>query len=318
MFQRILVLGGTGFVGRAVCNRLVERGQGNGRILVPTRRLAHGQRLQSLPTVELMALNVHDDAALARAVAGADAVVNLVAILHGSAADFQHVHVALPQRLARACQAQGVRRVVHVSALGVGAGAPSNYLRSKAAGEAALVTAGLDLTILRPSVIFGAEDRFLNLFADLQALAPLLPLAGRGTRFQPVWVEDVATAIVRCLDRDDTVGKTYECAGPEVCTLAELVRLAGLWSGHERPQLTLPMWAGRLQAGLMEMLPGTPPMSRDNLDSMQVPNVASGQLPGLEALGITAAALDAVAPAYLGGVSGLARLDRWRRCAGRD
>jgi len=316
--SRILVLGGTGFVGRAVCNRLVERGRGNGRVLVPTRRLAHGQGVQSLPTVELLQMSVHDDAALAQAVAQADAVINLVAILHGSAAEFERVHVSLPLRLARACQAAGVRRLVHVSALGVGAGAPSNYLRSKTAGEAALAAAGLDLTVLRPSVIFGAEDRFLRLFAELQAVAPLLPLAGRDTRFQPVWVEDVASAIVRCLDLPETVGKTYECAGPQVYTLGELVRLAGRWSGHERPQIGLPMWAGRVQAALMECLPGTPPMSRDNLDSMQVPNIASGQLPGLDALGINAAALESVAPDYLRDAAQSDRLERWRRFAGRD
>ena len=317
MFRRILVLGGSGFVGRAVCNRLVERGGGSGRVLVPTRRLQHGQALRLLPTVELLQIDLHDDAALAHAVAASDAVINLVAILHGSAAEFERVHVTLPQRLARACTAAGVRRLIHVSALGVGADAPSNYLRSKTAGEAALAGAGLDLTVLRPSVIFGDEDRFLRLFAELQALAPLLPLAGRGTQFQPVWVEDVATAIVRCLDRGDSVGKTFECAGPRVYTLAELAALAGRWSGHERPQLTLPGWAGRLQAGLMELLPGTPLMSRDNLDSMQVPNVASGHLPGLAALGITPAALESVAPAYLGREFARARFGRWRRAAGR-
>ena len=315
--NRILVLGGTGFVGRAVCNRLVQHSGGAGSIVVPTRRLAHGQGVQSLPTVELLQMNVHDDAALARAVAGVDAVINLVAILHGSAAEFERVHVALPQRLARACAAAGVRRLVHVSALGVGPGAPSNYLRSKAAGEAALAAAGLDLTVLRPSVIFGDEDRFLKLFAELQAVAPLLPLAGRGTRFQPVWVQDVATAIVRCLDRPQTIGQIYECAGPQVYTLGELVQLAGRWSGHERLQIPLPAWVGRVQAAAMEMLPGTPLMSRDNLDSMQVPNVASGSVPGLQALDITPTALEAVAPAYLGDGFARARLGRWRRVAGR-
>ena len=316
-FQRILVLGGTGFVGRAVCNRLVERGGGSGRILVPTRRLAHGMGVQSLPTVELMPLDVHDDAALARAVSASDAVINLVAILHGSAAAFEHVHVELPRRLARACQGAGVRRLIHISALGVGAGAPSNYLRSKTAGEAALAAAGLDLTLLRPSVIFGDEDRFLRLFAELQAVAPLLPLAGQGTRFQPVWVEDVASAIVRCLDRPATIGQTYECAGPQIYTLGQLVALAGRWSGHERTQIPLPGWAGRLQAAVMEMLPGAPLMSRDNVDSMKVPNVASALLPGLAALGIEPTALECVAPAYLGREFARARFGRWRRGAGR-
>ena len=316
--KNILVIGGTGFVGRAVCERLVQRnGGGGGRITVPTRRLAHGLRVQSLPTVELVQADVHDDVQLVRLVARQDAVINLVAILHGKPPAFQRVHVDLPGRLAGLCAKAGVRRVVHVSALGVGPSAPSHYLRSKTAGEAALQAAGLDLTLLRPSVIFGAEDRFMNLFATLQAVAPLLPLAGFDARFQPVWVEDVAAAIVACLDRTDSIGRIYEAVGPKVYTLSALVRLAGRWSGHERPQLPLPGPLARLQALAMEILPGEPLMSRDNLDSMRSPNVSSDTLPGLQALGITPTALEAVAPAYLGAAQGRARYDRLRSGAGR-
>lgn len=313
----IVVLGGTGFVGRAVCERLAERDSG-GAVVVATRRLQHGGAVRMLPTLQLVQADVHDAAALARLVAGAGAVINLVAILHGSAAAFHKVHVELPRRLAQACIAAGVRRLVHISAVGVGPGAPSNYLRSKTEGEAVLAAAGLDLTVLRPSVIFGADDEFLNLFARLQAVAPLMPLAGGTARFQPVWVQDVARAVVGCLDRSDTVGKTYELVGPTVYTLAELVRLAGRWSGHERAQLPLPMALGRLQALAMELLPGRPLMSRDNLDSMATPNVAGGTLPGLAALGIRAAALEAVAPGYLGANRGRARLGRWRAAARRE
>jgi NADH dehydrogenase len=314
--KNVVVLGGTGFVGRSVCEKLVERSP-TGRITVPTRRLPHGQRVRLLPTVELIEADVHDDPQLARVIAGADAVINLVAILHGSSKAFEHVHVALPRRLAAACNAAGAKRVVHVSALGVGPNAPSNYLRSKTEGEAVLQAAGLALTVLRPSVIFGSDDAFLNLFARLQALAPFLPLAGSEARFQPVWVEDVASAVVACLDRPDTIGQTYECAGPQVYTLADLARLAGRWSGHERPVIPLPAFVGRLQAGLMELLPGQPLMSRDNVDSMQVPNVASGQLPGLQALGIQPAALEAIGPGYLGPGVGRGRFNRFRAGAGR-
>ncbi len=315
--KQILVLGGTGFVGTALCERLVEH-SASARIVVPTRRLPRGNGVRSLPTVDLLQADVHDDAALARVVAGCDAVVNLVAILHGSAGDFDRVHVALPRRLAQACARAGVRRLVHVSALGAGPAASSMYLRSKTAGETVLAEAQLDLTLLRPSVIFGAADRFLNLFAALQSVAPLLPLAGSDARFQPVWVEDVASAIVRCLDDRSTIGQTYECTGPTVYTLSELVALAGRWSGHERPQWPLPAALGRLQALAMEWLPGEPMMSRDNLDSMKVPNIATGQLPGLAALGITAAALEAVAPGYLGGLRDSGRLDRFRALARRE
>lgn len=312
--RRVLVLGGTGFVGRSLCERLVRDGW---TVRVPTRRLAHGRALQVLPTIELLQADVHDPAALKALLADCDAVVNLVAILHGSVPAFERVHVTLPQQLAAACAAAGVRRLVHVSALGVGPGAPSNYLRSKTAGEAALTSAGLALTLIRPSVIFGAADRFLNLFARLQAVAPVMPLAGADARFQPVWVEDVAGAIVKALARRDSLGQVVEAAGPGVYTLADLVRLAGRWAGHERPVIPLPMALGRLQAGLMSLLPGEPLMSADNLDSMRVPNVATGTLPGLAALGVEPTALEAVAPFYLGPRPGRSRFGGFRAHARR-
>ena len=313
MKGQVAVLGGTGFVGHAVCEHLVERSGGaGGRIVVPTRRLRHGLALQSLPTVQLVQANVHDDRDLARVLAGCEAVVHLVAILHGSEAEFERVHVQLPQRVAAACKAAGVRRVVHVSALGVAPDAPSRYLRSKAAGEQVWRESGLDVTVLRPSVIFGARDRFLNLFAQLQALAPFVPLGGAHARFQPVWVEDVAEAVVRCLDQPATIGQVFECAGPQQFTLADLVRLAGRLSGHPRPVLPLPGALARLQALVMECLPGEPLMSRDNVDSMQVPNVATPGQPGLEALGVQASGVEGVAAGYLGGVDGPGRFMPWR------
>lgn len=316
--RRILVLGGSGFVGASVCEKLVERSGGaSGCITVPSRRPQRALDIRPLPTLELPEANLHDDAALAALVAGHDAVINLVAILHGTAAQFQQVHVELPRRLGAACAAKGVRRLVHVSALGVAPDAPSNYLRSKAAGEATLKAAGLELTLLRPSVIFGARDRFMNLFASLLAVAPVVPLAGHDARFQPVWVDDVAGAVVACLDRPETIGQTYECAGPTVYTLGDMVRLAGRWSGHERLVFPLPDALARLQAGAMALLPGEPLMSADNLRSMQVPNVASGQLPGLAALGITPADIRSVMPQVLSNHVGPARLNALRAPLGR-
>jgi NADH dehydrogenase len=310
--RSVLILGGSGFVGRALCETLVDRWEAGPRLRVPTRRLAHAQTVQPLPLVDVLQADVHDDAQLDRLLAGCDAVVNLVAILHGSEAAFEQVHVALPRRLAAACRRQGVRRLIHVSALGADPAGPSHYLRSKGRGEAVLREAGLDLTLLRPSVIFGANDRLLNLFAQLQALFPVLPLAGADARFQPVWVDDVAAAIATCLERPDTIGQTYECAGPEVKTLAELVRLAGQASGHPRPILPLPGPLATLQALAMEFAPGETLMSRDNLASMTVPNVATGQHPGLTDLGIAPSPLLAVVPGYLQPGQRYARLDTWR------
>ena len=294
---KALVLGGTGFVGRHVCEKLQRAGWS---VTVPTRRAVNAASGQHLPRLTVIEADVHDPAALARLLPGHDAVVNLVAILHGSEAAFERTHVELPRKIAAACLASGVRRLVHVSALGVAEDGPSMYQRSKARGEALLRAAGLDLTVLRPSVIFGAGDRFLNLFAQLQAVFPVMPLAGASARFQPVWVEDVASAVVACLQDAATAGQTYDCAGPEVLTLADLVRLAGRHGSRARPVLPLPMAVGRLQALMMELAPGEPLMSRDNLDAMRVDNVTTGQHPGLSALGITPASVHAIAPGYLG------------------
>ncbi len=311
MTRRIVVLGGTGFVGHALCEQLVRAWPGV-RIGVPTRRLRFGTAVQSLPGVEIVQADVHDLATLRRVLLRADAVVNLIAILHGNEAAFKRAHVDFPKALATACRELHIPRLVHVSALGASASAPSNYLRSKAAGEAELKQAGVALTVLRPSVIFGARDRFMNMFAQLQTVAPVMPLAGAQAQFQPVWVDDVARAIVHCLQDRSTIGQTYECCGPTVYRLADLVRLAGRWAGHERPVLPMPAAVGRLQAAVMALLPGQPLMSADNLDSMRLPSVATPGAAGLEALGIEAQALEAVAPGYLGAGQGLGRLNRWR------
>jgi NADH dehydrogenase len=264
---------------------------------------------------------VHNEADLARLMPGHDAVVNLVAVLHGSEERFEQVHVDLPGKIANAMEKSGVRRLVHISALGADPQGPSMYQRSKARGETVLHNAKLAMTVLRPSVIFGAEDKFLNLFADLQAVAPFMPLAGSGTRFQPVWVGDVARAVVTCLQKPDTTGQTYELCGPDVLTLGELVKLSGQWAGVNhgkgRPVIGLPMWVGWLQALAMELAPGEPLMSRDNLASMAVDNIATGQRPGLAALGIAPASAAGVAPTYLGHRGPRSKMNRWRAQAGR-
>lgn len=313
--NKVLVLGGTGFIGSHVCEKLVRQGW---HVTVPTRRRSNARHLLHLPLLTVLELDVHDEVALAQAARGHDAVINLVAILHGTQRAFEHVHVALPQKLARACRHAGVHQLVHVSALGADGlqpqVAPSRYLRTKGQGEAILAQASdqgavFNLTLLRPSVVFGAGDSFLNVFARLQKVFPLMPLAGAQAKFQPVWVEDLAAAVVRCLQPGCATPAprpphVLEICGPEVFTLRELVELAGQLSGvrggRGRPVLALPLWLGRLQAAMMSLLPGEPLMSQDNLDSMQLPNVASGRLPGLASLGIRPAALRPIAQDYLG------------------
>lgn len=315
----VLVLGGTGFVGRHVCEKLARL---NIRVTVPTRRRSNAQYVQTLPMLDVLEVNIHDPAALAALVAGHDAVVNLVAILHGDEASFERAHVEFPKKLAAACQQAGVKRLVHISALGAAIDGPSMYQRSKARGEVALQAAGLELTILRPSVIFGAEDKFLNLFASLQKVFPVMPLAGAATRFQPVWVEDVAQAVVNSLSRYASSGKQIiETCGPDICTLKELVQLsaiaAGINRGRGRLVLSLPPFLGTLQALLMRILPGQPLISQDNLDSMKVDNVGTGKLPNLQTLGITPSALAAIVPTYLGNRNTLRQQLALRKTAGR-
>ncbi len=316
--KNILLLGGTGFIGRHVCEKLARL---QCRVTVATRRYDHARHVIPLPLVTVLVADIHDEAALARLVAGHDAVVNLVGTLHGGEAAFNRAHVELPQKIARACAATGPRRLVHLSSLGAAEDAPSMYQRSKARGEAAVRESGLAATILRPSVVFGAEDRFINLFARLQRAFPVLPLAGADARFQPVWVEDLADAIIHCLQQGDTIGRTFEICGPDVFTLRELVQLAGRHAGvnhgRGRPVIGLPMALGRIQALLMELAPGEPLMSRDNLASMQVDNVASGELPGLYALGIQASGVEGIVPRYLGSRGPRSSLDSMRRTAGR-
>ena len=316
--KKILVLGGTGFVGAHLCEKLTVLNCG---ITVVTRRRSNAKHLQMLPTVDIAETAQLDRQSLMPLLAEHDAVVNLVAILHGNEAAFDKAHVQLPLELAHACQAVGQRRIVHVSSLGASLEAPSMYQRSKARGEAVLLGSGLDVSMLRPSVIFGAGDRFLNTFAGLQQIFPVIPLAGGEAKFQPVWVEDVATAIVKCLSDNSTIGQTYEACGPEVFTLRQLVQLAGRYSGINqgkgRPVVGLPGPLARLQALLMELAPGQTLMSRDNLDAMKVDNVASGKLPGLPALGIEPASLAAVAPFYLGAQGLRSGLMAKRKTAGR-
>lgn len=313
---RILILGGSGFVGRHIVARLVARGD---LVVVPTRRRERARHLIMLPTVDVVQADIHDPAALARLAAGCDAVINLVGCLQSAngapyGPDFAAAHVELPKKIVAACLAAKVPRLVHMSALKTAADAPSQYLRSKADGEAAIVAARAQLasTILRPSVVFGPEDRFLNLFAELQRFLPVVFLGCPDARFQPVYVGDVAEAFVRCLDEGESHGKAYDLVGPTVYTLRELVEYAGRVSGHPRPIVGLGERFSYLQAWFMEYAPGKL-MSRDNYHSMKLANVSDAKLP----FGIQATPLEAVAPIYLKGMSPRSRYSEFRYHAGR-
>jgi len=309
--RRVVVLGGTGFIGRSYAWRCAAHGLSQ-QLVIATRSPPRGNSLRPLPNVTLVACNVRESTALSRLLAGADAVVNLVGILHGRDADFQRVHIELPLRIAELARVHDVPHVVHVSALGAATDAPSMYLRSKAAGEAALQRSGVPLSVIRPSVAFGAEDHLLNLFASLQAVLPVVPLAGADARLQPVWVRDVAQALWTCVERGPAAAGVYEAVGPQVLTLRELVRCAGRLSGHVRPVWPLPPAFGALQAWLLERLPGPTLMSRDNLHSLQVDAVASGRYPTLQALGITPASIEQARAQEGGDNEMLADLQRWR------
>lgn len=297
--RNVLLIGGSGFVGSRIAHQLSARGV---RVVVPTRRRERAKHLILLPTVEAVEADVHDPATLQQLSAGQDAVISLVGILQSRRGtpygpDFARVHVELPKKIVKACRHTGVRRIVHISALRSAVDAPSMYLRSKANGEAAICAAEPEIatTIVRPSIVFGPGDSFLNLFAGLARRAPVLPLASPNARFQPVYVEDVARVVAETLDNEASFGQSYELCGPTVYTLRQLVEYVCRLIGR-RPQIIgLSPGLSYFQAWVMEWLPGNL-MSRDNVDSMRVDNVCSGcALP----FGLLPTKLEAVAPSYI-------------------
>jgi uncharacterized protein YbjT (DUF2867 family) len=308
----ILVLGGSGFVGRYLVGQLVAAGR---NVVVPTRRREQAKHLILLPTVEVVEADINDGARLEGFARGAGAVINLVGVLHdATGSDFVRAHVELVRKIVNACKTAGVARLLHMSALGADAQGPSRYLASKAEGETVVVESGLAWTIFQPSVIFGREDNFLNMFAKLERLLPVIALACPRTRFQPVYVADVARAFVRSLSDDATHGERYPLCGPGVYTLRELVAYAGELSGHRRPILPLGNALSMLQARVLEWLPG-PLMTRDNVLSMRKDSVCGCDFPAR--FGFTPTALEAVAPEYLASNAARSRFDFLRARSGR-
>jgi len=309
---RVLVLGGSGFVGRHVVARLVATGCS---VVVPTRYRERARHLILLPTVDVIEADIHDPLALEQLAAGAGATINLVGILNETRrGDFERAHVELARKLVDACRAMRVARLLHMSALNAGVKAPSRYLRTKGEAEALVADSDLAWTIFQPSVIFGREDSFLNMFARLERFLPVMALAHADARFQPVYVGDVADAFVHALDDDRTHRMRYPLCGPKVYTLRELVAYAGELTGYDRPIASLGPALSKLQARVLELLPGKL-LSRDNLASMELDNVCDCDFPAV--FGSNPTALEAVAPAYLTPAATRSRYSGLRAQGGR-
>jgi uncharacterized protein YbjT (DUF2867 family) len=295
------IFGGTGFIGRYVVGRLADRGA---RVRVVSRSPStHGHHLQPLGSVDQIVVQSADlssEPALRQVVAGSAGIVNLIGVLYETGRQrFAEVHGALPGRIATAARAEGVERLVQLSAIGADAASASAYARSKAEGERRVQEAFPDATILRPSIVIGPEDGFFNRFAALARVLPALPLiGGGGTRFQPVYVGDVAQAVVAALERDDCLRQTYELGGPQTYTFAELMRYMLKVLGRHRLLLTVPFEVARLQARVLELLPA-PPLTRDQVELLKVDNVVTAAASDLAALGVRATPIELIVPQYL-------------------
>jgi NADH dehydrogenase len=314
----VCVLGGSGFVGTHLVSRLHAA---SFRVRVLTRHRERNRHLLVLPSVQVVEVDVNDPMLLREAMAGADVVINLVGILneHGDKGKgFHKAHVELATRVIDFCKRNGTSRLLHMSALGAAPQAPSNYLRSKGIAEDHVMAAqgsGLDVTVFRPSVIFGPEDSLLNRFASLLRLSPLLPLAKPKARFAPVYVGDVADAFMQALTSKSSIGRRYDLCGPTVYTLKELVTYVKKTLGAHTLIVGLGDTLSMIQAAMLEYVPGKP-LSKDNLRSLSIDSVCSDQN-GLEALGIKPTPLAAVAPQYLAHRNLKGRYAEYRREAGR-
>lgn len=289
-FGRIAVFGGTGFIGRHVTPLLVNAGA---TVRVIGRHLDHMATPAQAQVSECMQADVRDDDAVARALAGADAVINLVGILTETASQtYEGLHVDAARRIATAAARQETRRLIHVSALGATRNSPALSDRTKAEGELAVRAASPAATIVRPSLVYGEDDHFFTMLAAISSRSPVLPLIGGGnTLFQPVAVADIAAGLVQLLKRPDTAGETYEFGGPAVYSFSELVRLLLAALGRPRLLISIPFAVAEVMAGLLERLPN-PPLTRDQVRLLRTDKVVGGTRPKLADLGVLPVALE--------------------------
>ncbi|HXQ50676.1 MAG TPA: complex I NDUFA9 subunit family protein [Stellaceae bacterium] len=303
--RRVTVLGASGFIGRAIVKRLAAEGA----VIAAVARHAHEatflKPMGDVGQIALIDADIRDDGALDAVVAGAEIVVNAIGILfERGAQNFAALHARLPVRLAVTAQKAGVKQILHVSALGADLQSPSNYARTKAEGEAELRAAFPDAIVLRPALVFGPEDDFFNRFGTYARFLPALPLIGGGaTRFQPVYVGDVADAAVAALQRPDAAGRVFELAGPEIYSFRELMELLLRETERRRLLVSIPFGLASFEAWFLEFLP-KPPLTRDQVRLLRHDNLPSPGQPGLAALGLTPTALELILPTYL---------DRFRR-----
>jgi uncharacterized protein YbjT (DUF2867 family) len=299
--QKIIVFGGTGFIGRYVIQRLAKAGA---TVVVPTRNIERAKTLRPLGEVGQItpvAFALQNDRQLSEHLRGADAVINLLGILFesGRQAQFDFIQHRWPEKLAKHANAAGVKKFVHISAMGADAKSPSAYARTKALGEGAVRQNFPSATILRPSIVFGPEDNFFNLFAGLARLFHVLPLIGGGnTKFQPVYVGDVADAVLAALQNPACAGQIYELGGPEILSFKELLQLMLRESGQQAKLVPLPFAVAKIQAALLQLLP-KPLLTVDQVKLLQVDNVAASGARGLRDLGIMPKTLAAILPEYM-------------------
>lgn len=298
----ITIVGGSGFIGRYIAQRMARRGW---RVRVACRRPNEALFVKPYGTVgqvEPVQCNIRDDASTRRVIAGADAVVNCVGIQYPVGRNtFDAAHAKGAARLARLSAEEGVARFVHISAIGADSASESDYARTKAEGEAGVLAARDDAVILRPSVVFGTEDGFFNLFAGLARITPVLPLVGGGTRFQPVWVEDVAEAAARAAEGGVEPG-IFELGGPRVATFRECMELMLATIRRRRLLVDVPFWAARIKAWFLQKATWVglkPLLTIDQVRLLQSDNVAGEGVPGLAEIGIEPTAMEAVLESYL-------------------